>query len=449
LPIPGTQLLYVTNTTANVFKLLTDQRNYVLLSGRWFRAPSLEGAWQFVPATDLPQDFARIPDSSPKENVKASVPGTPQARETFIANSIPQNAKVPRGSRMPVPQIDGEPKLASISETPLQYVVNSGTPIIRLDAHSWYACQDGVWYAATDVNGPWVVAESVPAVIYTIPASSPLHYVTYVRVYGSDQDYVYAGYTPGYMGTVIAPGDVVVFGTGYYYRPWIGSVWYGYPYTWGYGCDPFWSPWAGWSFGFGFGYCAFYPYYSWAWCPAPCWGPYRHWGYGYQGYHGGWVNTSWNVYRPATPIHAVASGTNWRGAYGRAYNSRTGSLVAGEHATVRNVFRTPPSRVSGAMAANRGVFAMRDGRVYSRDSSGRITNWRPENDGRAAIPTVNPSAALARESAARNLGQQHFNSFRAAPSAANRGGDVARAAPSRAEGGGSGGSSSSGRSAHR
>src|SRR5262249_19052819 len=37
VPISGTQLLYVKNTTANVFKLLPDQMTYVLIGGRWFR----------------------------------------------------------------------------------------------------------------------------------------------------------------------------------------------------------------------------------------------------------------------------------------------------------------------------------------------------------------------------------------------------------------------------
>ena len=63
------------NTTGNVFKNLNDQQTYVLVTGRWFRAPDLTGPWQYVAGKDLPPDFARIPDDSPKENVKASVPG--------------------------------------------------------------------------------------------------------------------------------------------------------------------------------------------------------------------------------------------------------------------------------------------------------------------------------------------------------------------------------------
>ena len=84
---------------------------------------------------------------------------------------------------------------------------------------SWYALKDGVWFVGTSVNGPWAVADSVPEVIYTIPPSSPLHYVTYVYVYGATPQIVTVGYTPGYYGTVLAPTGVVVYGTGYVYPP--------------------------------------------------------------------------------------------------------------------------------------------------------------------------------------------------------------------------------------
>ena len=117
--IPGTDLLYAENTSGNVFELLTDQQSYVLIAGRWYRAPSLKGPWRFVPGNQLPPDFANIPDTSPKENVKASVPGTRQAEEMLIANSIPQSTAVARTSRMQDPQIDGAMRLAPIKGTPL------------------------------------------------------------------------------------------------------------------------------------------------------------------------------------------------------------------------------------------------------------------------------------------------------------------------------------------
>src|SRR5205823_635010 len=95
-PIPGTELLDATNTSAHVFLELKTQYTFVLVSGRWFRARSMDGPWEYVPGASLPPDFAKIPEASPSGPVLASVPGTVQAQEAVIANSIPQTAAVNR-----------------------------------------------------------------------------------------------------------------------------------------------------------------------------------------------------------------------------------------------------------------------------------------------------------------------------------------------------------------
>jgi hypothetical protein len=403
LPITGTHLLYAANTTGNVFKSLSDQHTYVLLSGRWFRAPSLDGPWEYVPAHQLPAGFASIPDNSPKENVKASVPGTPQATEALIANSIPQSTRVARNAQMQPPVFDGSPQLQPIAGTPLSYVVNSSTPILKVDDRSWYACENGVWFASTSVNGPWTVAASVPAVIYSIPPDSPMHYLTYVHVYGGSPDYVYDGYTPGYMGTEVQDG-VVVYGTGYYYAPWVGTVWYGAPYTWGWGWGPCWTPWYGWSFTIGFGWGWWYG--PWGWWG--CYPPYPYWGAcGCWHSHGGFVvvhgphstfSTATSVYaRPGTRNSVTAKGTGTRqqaASYGQAYNSRTGALAAGQRAGVQNVFNRPAqpamasrqsithgmagergaARLSGPGASRQG-WSYYDGRGYGRSYGPAAGYW--------------------------------------------------------------------------
>ena len=135
--------------------------------------------------------------------------GTPPAQEAVIDNSIPETATVTRATTKFTTNYGGSPQLQGIEETPLQSVVNSPYPVIRVDTSSWYAVKDGVWFVGTSVNGPWAVADSVPEVIYTIPPSSPLHYVTYVYVFGATPQIVTVGYTPGYYGTVLAPTGVV------------------------------------------------------------------------------------------------------------------------------------------------------------------------------------------------------------------------------------------------
>ena len=89
VPISGTQLLWASNTTADVFVETSNNNYYVLMSGRWFRAPALNGPWSFVAANALPADFARIPPASMAGAVLPTVAGTPQAQEAVISNTHP------------------------------------------------------------------------------------------------------------------------------------------------------------------------------------------------------------------------------------------------------------------------------------------------------------------------------------------------------------------------
>ncbi len=100
-PIPGTSLKYVSNTPTDV---LIDGSGgwYVLIAGRWFTAGSSKGPWRWVDPKTLPADFAKIPSDGPKGAVLASIPGTPEARESLVANAVrrrrPSAARKP-GSR--------------------------------------------------------------------------------------------------------------------------------------------------------------------------------------------------------------------------------------------------------------------------------------------------------------------------------------------------------------
>jgi hypothetical protein len=94
---------------------------------------------------------------------------------------------------------------------------------------------------------------------------------------------VYVGYTPGYYGTVVSANTMtVVYGTGWYYPPYISStMWSGWSYTYGVGAGFTYNEDTGWSFGFGYGY-GYYPGYYPGWEPMGyygcCWYPYYGWG---------------------------------------------------------------------------------------------------------------------------------------------------------------------------
>ncbi len=357
--INGANLLYIKNTTGSIFKDLNNQYTYVLATGRWFRSQDMDGPWEHVDGRNLPSDFAAIPDTSPKENVKASVPGTPQAQEAVIANEIPQTARVDREKTQFTPQVSGSPELKPIPDTSMNYVFNSPAPIIMVSSDQWYAVHNGVWFTSSSLNGHWVVATSVPAVIYSIPPSSPVYYVTYVKIYDVTPSYVVVGYTPGYMGTVVDSAGVVVYGTGYAYVPYIGpTVWYSPPITYGYAANPTWTPWTGWIIGFGWAFgAAVSGHYCYA--PAPYWGPmYYHpyYGAGYaRGPYGGaavwgphgWAATTGNVYQRWGSTSVVSrssagynawTGNAWSSQVGRSYNSVTGRVSAGQRAGVENVY---------------------------------------------------------------------------------------------------------------
>ena len=249
---------------------------------------------------------------------------------------------------MPAPQIDGARKLAPIEGTPLNYVVNSATPIIEVDPQSWYACQNGVWYVATSANGPWTVAASVPAVIYTIPTSSPLHYLTYVQVYGATPDVVYEGYTPGYMGTEVAHDGTVVYGTGYDYRPGSARSGTGRHVPGAGVLTMCWTPWWGWGFDCGFGWgCGFGRIRHLGLRPAvPMLG--RIWAASTitTGTDGeGMTGAAKDGETGAVEVGATPAAISITGAarvfapgnFGRAYNSRTGNLAAGQSGRMQSV----------------------------------------------------------------------------------------------------------------
>lgn len=402
--IPGTQLSYATNTVANVFQYASGSSYYVLTSGRWFTAGSFAGPWSYVSNDGLPSDFANIPANSPKENVLASVAGTAQAQEAVIANSIPQMTRATLGSVQmdPAPTYDGgTPKWTPIEGTSLSYAANSATAVIQVGPSSFYAVQNGLWFTAPAPSGPWALATSVPAVIYTIPLSSSVHWVTYVRIYNATDSYVIAGYTPGYYGTVVNSAGVVVYGSGYVYDPYLGSVYIAAPVTYGYDATLAWTPWAGWGYGFAMGWAWAGGWNYWCACPpAPYWGAYSGWHYNAYGGvtawgPGGWAGTTGNVYHNWGNWSGVtqgAAGYNaWTGRagaeqWGHAYNSVTGAVAVGERGAVENVYNGNYATAARGATYNPNTGL---GAYGSRGTVGNVDSGRSANYARGTV--VNPA----------------------------------------------------------
>ncbi|HSV26681.1 MAG TPA: hypothetical protein VLH60_02205, partial [Sedimentisphaerales bacterium] len=243
--IIGTSLLYVSNTDSDLFLDIDTQQMYLLIAGRWFTSPQFEGPWRFIQPDRLPSTFARIPPESAMGHVLANVAGTEQAATSVAATYLPQTAAVRRSEASVTVVYDGSPRFDPIVGTTMFYAVNSPHHVIRVGGW-YYVCDNAVWFMSRSPLGPWVVCDAVPRIIYTIPPSSPVYHVRYVRVFYSTPDIVYFGYFPGYMGTYVYRG-AVVYGTGYWHRGWYSTVYFPRPVTWGFAFR--YSRWSGWNLG--------------------------------------------------------------------------------------------------------------------------------------------------------------------------------------------------------
>jgi uncharacterized protein YraI len=392
--VPGTGLEWASNTESDVFFLTSSKTWYLLVSGRWFSGQSLQGPWTFA-STDLPDDFRRIPDNVPYYTVRASVPGTSESEEARLKGMIPQTARVATdGSVTADVTYSGDPNFTPIEGTALAYADNTESQVIQV-GDKYYVLQDGIWFVGDTPNGPWSVSASVPDPIYDIPPSSPVYNVTYVRVYDTEPDAVWFGYTAGYLGAYLA-WNTFVYGTGWYYPPYWG--WYGprrypiyYPRPITYGIGAYYNPVRGAYGRYGYAY-----------------GPYR--GIGRATYYSPRTGTIVRAggsygplgergfvaaYNPATGRGGViAGGNNIYGSWGGAAGITRGTDWARQRGTAiaggaGSQWRTPINNAafSGGRRPGDNVFAGRDGNVY-RQNNGQWqqrvgNNWAPAQGGGA------------------------------------------------------------------
>ena len=366
--VNGTGLQRVVNTASILFFHPAQNLYYLQLSGRWFSARAFSGPWQF--ATDkLPPDFSLISPSGPDAAVLASVPGTIAAQESLLKAQVPTTASLKRSAAKLTVVYSGPPRFAPVPGTSMLYAVNTNTYVLQIKS-AFYACEGGAWFVATSALGPWLLAEAVPPVVYTIPATSPVYPVTYVRIYAGTPAVVTFGFTAGYTLGYVSTG-VLVYGTGFYYPPVIIAgpvpIYYPYPYTYAGAVwyNPATGAWArgGVVYGPYGGAVKGGSYYN------PTTGAWAH-GAAVYGPYGG--AGAWSAYNPSTGSYAHGS-ASWANGSGTAnasyYNARTG--VSG--ATNQNVNpygRWGSSTFSGTnQTVNTQSRANANGRAGGFDSS--------------------------------------------------------------------------------
>ncbi|HEY4043951.1 MAG TPA: hypothetical protein VGM32_19180 [Rhodopila sp.] len=424
-PVKGTGLQSVKNTNSVLFFEPSSGRFFLLVSGRWFSAHGFDGPWTFA-SNDLPPDFALIPPEDPQAKVLPSVPGTSQAQLALLQAQVPQQATLKKDAAKLHVVYAGAPQFKPIRGTPMTYAVNTSFQVIETGG-KFFVCYQGAWFEGPSPTGPWVLAVSVPHAIYTIPPTSPMYNVTYVKVYGATPATVTYGYTSGYMMGFVTAG-VLVYGTGYYYPPVVipGPVPVYYPYPYSYVGNVAYNPTTGaWAQGgavygpyggvakggttynpatgaYGAGGAIYGPnggagafsYYN------PSTGGYAH---GSASWSNGSGSANASYYNPRTGVTGTtnqnanpyerwgsstfagpnqtvntASGSNSRGSAG-GFQSSTGAAGAG-YAGVNG------NRGGAVKTQNGDVYAGHDGNAYQHTSSG----WSKWNNG--GWQPVNPPA---------------------------------------------------------
>jgi hypothetical protein len=173
---------------------------------------------------------------------------------------------------------------------------------------------------------------------------------------------------------VVGPGGTVVYGTGYAYSPWVGTVWYPPPYTYGVAAVPVYSAALGFTYGFATGLATaawVTPYYGAAYHPYPCCGSATASVYGQYG------NTAYSgtktAYASSTGAVGVANsgsytnkatGTTGNYATNKSYNPYTG--VAKEGGAVSG---TTTAGGTGSAAAERSYNTYTGQRTAGSDVS--------------------------------------------------------------------------------
>jgi hypothetical protein len=164
-PVPKTKRMYMSNTASIVFLHTGEKQYYYQVADRWFRAKKLAGPWSHA-TTDLPQDFARIPEDYPLAPVRASVPGTEEAKNTILLASVPTQAEVQVGQASPASvAYEGTPKFEVITNTTVSYAVNTPNDVFVVDgpygsAGAWagYNPATGTYARGGYASGPYASA---------------------------------------------------------------------------------------------------------------------------------------------------------------------------------------------------------------------------------------------------------------------------------------------------
>ena len=128
----------------------------------------------------------------------------------------------------------GAPQFVAIPGTPMQYAVNTSFNVIQT-GEGFYSCYQGAWFARAGARRTVDVgADGARGDLHDSAVEPDVSVHVSCASMRSTPETVTYGYTAGYTMSYVSAG-VIVYGTGYYYPPYIYPapipIYYPYPYS--------------------------------------------------------------------------------------------------------------------------------------------------------------------------------------------------------------------------
>ena len=177
LPVEGTDLQFVLNTTWDVLRDGENGPLYLCYEDAWLTAKSLDGEWSW--ARKLPKDFAKIPNEPNWAGVHACLP---EKLRKLDKPDTPAPTVFYSGAAAELLLTDGAPSWVAIGDGGLSYADNAEQDLFSVGDEK-FLLLSGRWFKAAELDGPWTLATELPDAFQDIPAedSDAPHAKSYVR----------------------------------------------------------------------------------------------------------------------------------------------------------------------------------------------------------------------------------------------------------------------------
>lgn len=174
LDIENVTVQYLANSASDVFRDTKTDLWYLLVDGMWAQAKTLAGPWRKAD-NGPPSLLSQLPLTHPRGHIRRYVPGTPEyAKRGLVKETreLPEVIVTDKASELLL--LAGDPLYGNVRGVKgLLSVLNTESDLfLHLPSNLFYLLVAGRWFSASDIEGPWTAAETLPEEFAKIPRDS-------------------------------------------------------------------------------------------------------------------------------------------------------------------------------------------------------------------------------------------------------------------------------------